>query len=239
MIKTILFDLDGTLLPMDQDTFAGAYVKGLATTAAPYGYDPKGFAKAVMAGTVAMVMNDGSKTNEEVFWDSLAGVYGDRIKEHMHIFVPFYQTDFQKIKEVCGFEPKAAELIRIIKEKGYRVALATNPLFPKVATESRIRWAGLEPSDFEYFTTYENSHYCKPNLDYYREVLEKLQVDPTECLMIGNDVSEDMITEQLGMKVFLLTDCLINKKNKNIEKYPHGCFNDLCEYIEEIYTEEE
>jgi len=239
MIKIILFDLDGTLLPMDQDTFAGAYVKGLATAAAPYGYEPNNFAKAVMAGTVAMVKNDGSKTNEEVFWDSLAGVYGDGFKEHMHIFDPFYQADFQKIKEVCGYEPRAAELIRMIREKGYRIALATNPLFPSVATESRIRWAGLTPEDFELFTSYENSHYCKPNLNYYREVLEKLQVDPTECLMIGNDVSEDMIAMHLGMKVFLLTDCLINKKNENIEKYPHGCFNDLREYIEEMYTEEE
>jgi len=31
---------------------------------------------------------------------------------------------------------------------GFRVALATNPIFPAIATEKRIRWAGLTPEDF-------------------------------------------------------------------------------------------
>lgn len=231
---TLLFDLDGTLLPMDQDTFVDAYVRGLTITASPYGYEPGGFTKAVMAGTVAMVKNDGGKTNEQAFWDSLGDTYGVKVKDHMHIFDEFYRTDFQKIKNVCGFEPKAAKLIKFIKSKDFRVALATNPLFPSVATESRIRWVGLEPDDFEYFTTYETSHYCKPNLDYYREVLEKLNVSPEECLMIGNDAHEDMIAAELGMKVFLLTDCLINKKNVDITKYPQGSFDELKTYIETI-----
>lgn len=233
-ITTILFDLDGTLLPMDQDTFAGAYVRGLALTAMPHGYEPKAFSETVMAGTVAMVKNDGSKTNKSAFWECLVDTYGEKVKGHTHIFDEFYKTDFQKIKEVCGFEPKAAELIKYIKEKGYRVALATNPLFPKVATESRIRWAGLQPEDFETYTTYETSHYCKPNLDYYREVLDRLQVSPEECLMVGNDTAEDMIAEQLGMKVFLLTDCLINKKNADISIYPNGNMNTLFAFIDAL-----
>ena len=114
------------------------------------------------------------------------------------------------------------------------MVLATNPLFPKVATESRIRWAGLNPDDFEIYTTFETSHYCKPNLDYYREVLNELQVSAEECLMIGNDVSEDMVAEKLGMKVFLLTDCLINKKETDISVYPHGDMDALFRFIDAL-----
>jgi len=44
-------------------------------------------------------------------------------------------------------------------------ALATNPLFPQEATYSRIRWAGLSPSDFEHCTTYENASFCSLNSD--------------------------------------------------------------------------
>lgn len=234
MITTILFDLDGTLLPMDQDTFAKAYVKGLTVAAEPAGYSPMILSTAIMAGTVAMVKNNGERTNEEVFWHTLEKTYGESVQNDIHLFDEFYATDFQKIKDVCGFNPKAAELIRYIKEKGVRIALATNPLFPAVATESRVRWAGLQPEDFELYTTFETSRYCKPNLDYYREILKQLQVSPDECLMVGNDVAEDMIAEKLGMKVFLLTDCLINKQNIDISVYPNGDFDKLIEYIENV-----
>ena len=152
----------------------------------------------------------------------------------MHIFDEFYRADFQKIRSVCGYEPKATELIKRLRANGYRTVLATNPLFPRIATESRIRWAGLEPTDFEIYTTFEDAHYCKPNLNYYKELLERLNLTPEECLMIGNDVDDDMIVEKLGMKVFLLTDCLINKSGADISVYPHGSYDALDSFINHI-----
>lgn len=41
MIKAILFDLDGTLLPMDNDAFTKYYFKLLCKKLAPMGYDPQ------------------------------------------------------------------------------------------------------------------------------------------------------------------------------------------------------
>ena len=146
----------------------------------------------------------------------------------------FYSTDFQKVKDSCGFAPESETLIHSLKEKGYRVILATNPIFPSIATERRMGWCNLTPQDFEFFTTYENCHYCKPNPKYFEEILAKTGLSPEECLMVGNDVDEDMIAESLGMKVFLLTDCLINKSNKDISCYPHGNFDDLFNYVENI-----
>ena len=233
-IKAILFDLDGTLLPMNQEKFLKAYIGGLAKAAEPHGYEPMTITSSILAGTTAMLKNDGEKTNEAVFWDALAKIYGEAVLEDIHIFDEFYQTDFQKIKDVCGFAPQAAIVVSKIKEKGLRVALATNPLFPTIATESRIRWAGLDPNDFEMFTTYETSKYSKPNLNYYKEVLSELELEPEECLMVGNDVADDMAVTNLGMNVFLLTDCLINTKNEDISRYPHGGFDELMSYIENL-----
>lgn len=233
-IKAILFDLDGTLLPMDQETFLKAYIGGLAKAAEPHGYEPMTITSSILAGTTAMLKNDGEKTNEAVFWDTLAKIYGEAVMKDIHIFDEFYQTDFQKIKDVCGFAPQAATMISKIKEKGLRVALATNPLFPTVATESRIRWAGLNPNDFEFFTTYETSTYSKPNLEYYKELLKKLRLTPEECVMIGNDVEDDMVVTNLGMKAFLLTDCMINKRGTDISAYPHGSFAELISYIDTL-----
>lgn len=233
-ITTVFFDLDGTLLPMDQDTFIKAYLGGLVKVAAPLGYDPGLLAKSIMTGTYAMFKNDGSKTNEDAFWLYMESVLGKKIIEDKYIFDEYYRTDFQKVAEVCGNTPKANEVIKQVKGKGLRVTLATNPLFPRMATESRARWAGLDIEDFEIITTFEDYTHCKPNLDYYRDILANMGVDPEECLMVGNDVDEDMIAENLGMRVFLLTNDIINKSGTDISKFPHGDFDDLKQFIENL-----
>lgn len=233
-IKAVLFDLDGTLLPMDQDVFITTYFNRIAEHMAPYGYEPKELISAIWSGTAAMIKNDGFMTNEEAFWNACKKVYGDKIIEDIPHFDEFYATKFDTVSEVCGKNPKAAAIVHELKSKGYRVILATNPLFPTVATKSRIRWVGLEPEDFEYFTTYENSSYCKPNLAYYQAILDKSGLDASECLMVGNDVGDDMVTSELGMKVFLLMDCLINKHNTDISAYPNGNIDDLFEFIEAL-----
>ena len=226
----ILFDLDGTLLPMDQDVFTKSYFRLLAAKMAPYGYEPKSLVDGVWSGTAAMVKNDGSRTNEEAFWECFGARMGARVQEHRHLFDEFYRADFQQARAFCGLNPLARESVALAKDLGLRVALATNPLFPSFATESRIRWAGLEPEDFETFTSYENCRTCKPNPDYYRELLDRLNLRAQECVMVGNDADEDMVAETLGMDVFLLTDCLINRGNREIV-WPHGDFNALMDYL--------
>ena len=230
-LKLVLFDLDGTLLPMEQEAFIKVYFGGLARKLAPYGYDPDTLIKAVYAGTAAMTKNDGRGTNEEVFWETFCGIFGEQAKEHLPIFEDFYRTEFQEVQKICGLNPKAMATVRTVKRMGLRIALATNPLFPAIATESRIRWTGLDPVEFELYTTYETSRYCKPNLNYYREILEKLDCPAENCLMVGNDVAEDMVAAQLGMKVFLLRDCMINKNDEDVSKYPNGTFDDLLAYV--------
>lgn len=238
-MNTVLFDLDGTLLPMDMTEFTEGYFKYLVKMLAPHGYDPKELIKNVWGGTAAMVKNDGSCMNEAAFWNYFTGVYGEKSREDMPIFDEFYATEFKNARQFCGFNKMAAEIVRMLKERGYRVALATNPLFPSTATRQRINWAGLEPDEFELYTTYENIGYCKPNLDYYREVMRRLNVEPEDCLMVGNDVGEDMVAEKLGMKVFLLTDCMINKYNEDIDQWPHGNFDDLKAYLDKEYETRE
>ena len=232
-MKAVLFDLDGTLLPMDQDKFIEAYMGTMAKRLGAHGYEANTLTKGVFAGIKSMVTNDGSITNEEAFWNAFVGVVGEQVKEDLPISDDYYRNEFQSVAEVCGYDARAKEIIDYIKEKGYQVVLATNPLFPSIATESRMRWAGLKKEDFALYTTYENSSFCKPNPKYYLEILEKIGVEPKDCLMVGNDVTEDMVAETLGMKVFLLTDCLINKENRDISVYPNGSFKELLAYLEE------
>lgn len=233
-ITTVLFDLDGTLLPMDMDRFVNAYFKGLAAKLAPLGYDPNALIDAIWKGTAAMVCNDGSRSNEEVFWELFCSIFGKDARKDEPAFAEFYRTDFQKVQAICGFAPEAREVIELVKSLDLRAVLATNPIFPAIATESRMAWAGLSPADFECYTTYENSSYCKPNPAYYQEILTKLNVKAEECIMVGNDAAEDAAAAKLGIPVFLLTDCLINKGNIDISQFPHGGFPALMEYIRRL-----
>ena len=216
---------------MDQDVFVNSYFKRLAAKLVPYGYEPQQLIEAIWKGTGAMIMNNGACTNEQAFWHVFAKIYGEGCLQHIPVFDDYYHNEFQSVAGDCGYNPRAAQCIAQLKQKGYRLALATNPIFPAIATESRMRWAGLNKDDFELYTTYENSRYCKPNLDYYRAILKQLNVEPGDCLMVGNDVSDDMVVRELGMQVFLLTDCLINKDNVDISQFPHGSFEELLAFI--------
>ncbi len=233
-ITTVLFDLDGTLLPMDQDLFIKAYFAGIADHMSAFGYERERLVKTIWSSTGAMIQNTTGKTNEEAFWAYMVSVYGPEVRKEEPRFNEFYRVGFPKVRDVCGFTPMAARIVDACKEKGFQIALATNPFFPSTATLQRTRWAGLNPDDFAHITTYENSGSCKPNPAYFREVLEKLGVEAEECLMVGNDVEEDMMARELGMQVFLLTPCMINKKEKDIAQYPHGDYDALLEYIEKL-----
>lgn len=225
-VRYVLFDLDGTLLPMDQDRFVSGYFGVLVKKLAPYGYEPEKLIRSIWGGTAAMVENDGAETNEAVFWDYFTSVYGEKAREDIPVFEEFYTVEFQQARTLCGFTPRAAKTVALVRALGAVPVLATNPLFPDVATRSRIGWAGLKPEDFALYTTYENINWCKPNPEYYREILRRLDAAPTDCLMVGNDAGEDTAAEKLGVEVFLLTDCLIDR-GTDINRWSNGGFDEL------------
>ena len=233
MIKAVLFDLDGTLLPMDQDVFVKTYFGLLARHLAPHGYETEKLISAIWHGIKNMVQNDGRYLNDTAFWNAFEERFDWDVRADEPLFLDFYLNYFGGAKVSCGFQPEASALITALKEAGKRLILATNPIFPAVATEQRIQWAGLQKEDFEWITTYENTGFCKPNPAYYQDILKRQGLCAQECLMIGNDVEEDMIAETLGMEVFLLTDCMINTAQKDISVYPHGDYQALYRFLKE------
>lgn len=240
MKKVILFDLDGTLLPMDQDKFTMAYFNALIKKLAEFGIpaqteaEQKLLAKAIWQGTYSMMKNDGSCTNEERFFLDFSTITGRDLSYLKPQLDGFYQNEFNSVEAVCGKNPLVPKIIDKLKKMGCRVAVATNPLFPLRANERRLAWAGLSLSDFEYCTCYENSRFCKPSHEYYQGILDVLGVEAQDCLMVGNDVREDMVTKEFGMDVFLITDYIINVENRDISEYPHGSWSDFEKFIEKL-----
>lgn len=234
-MNTFIFDLDGTLLPMpSQEMFLDTYMNALSKKIQTQGLAPQAIVKAVWTSTGSMLNNDGTKTNEQRFWESFSNLVGEGAMDLEPVFESFYRNEFIEAKATTYHQPLATKCISLLKEKGYQVVLATNPLFPQIATYTRMEWAGLNPEDFERITTYENSSFCKPNLEYYTEILNQIHKSPEECIMIGNDVKEDMCAAKLGMDTFLLKDCLICSEGEDLSRYQQGDFNDLYSFIEQL-----
>ena len=233
-IRHILFDLDGTLLPMVQDEFVKYYMPLLAKSYMNAGVslDPKKFIGAVWAGYEAMVKNDGSRTNLEAFWSYIEPELPISTEESENIALKFYENEFNQAICTTKPTPVSNQIVKKAKSRGLETYLATNPVFPQCATMNRIRWAGLDAEDFKVITTYETCTYCKPNPEYFRGILEEFSLDPSECLMVGNDVEEDLAIRSLGVKTYLVTDTMENKKNLPIDTEYMGTLDELLKFIE-------
>lgn len=233
-MKHVLFDLDGTLLPMNQDEFVKCYLTLLAKHFAVRGSSPDRLTDAVWKSVGAMYINDGTQTNEEAFWSCFEQFFPVKREEIEPDFLDFYLGDFNQAIASTQPSPHAAESIRLLKDTGVQFSLATNPIFPRCATLSRIRWAGLYADDFAEITTYENYHYSKPNILYFKEIMDKLGLNPKDCLMVGNDAEEDLCIRELGVKTFLVTDCLENKKGLPLTSEYAGSLEELRHFIPNI-----
>ncbi len=233
-INTVLFDLDGTLLPLDQDQFIRGYYQRFLKKGVELGLSPEKLGPALEIGIAAMMDNDGSMTNKERFDQVFHQVSGIDPMQFNARFASFYENEFNQLKQFANPSPLAKEIVLSVKEKGYTVVLATTPLFPSMGTNARLSWAGMEPSLFSLVTTYEDFHYAKPRHGYYHQILEQLAMDASSCLMIGNDVEEDMVAGEIGMELYLVTDCLINTKNKPLDGYRQGSLKDLARFCKEL-----
>jgi len=234
MINTILFDLDGTLLRISQEAFLNEYLTRLSKVFVNLELDPEVAIKALWAGTKAMVQNDGSVINAERFWDTFSTCLcldDKKRKQAERACDAFYSGEFNEVKSIMEPTDVSERIVHAMKAKGYNVVLATNPVFPFCAVESRLNWINLKPDDFELITYYMNSTYCKPDLNYYREVLSKINKLPEECLMIGNSPAEDMCAGDLGIKTFLVTGYLESAGDVDISIYRHGSPEELETYL--------
>ncbi len=194
MIKTILFDLDNTLLGNDMDDFIPRYFQ-LCGQFAQRHMPQDEFLQSLMLASRSMIKNtDPELTNNEVFWKdfgALTGLDGDAIYAD---FDHFYRSDFEQLQEVTVYKPVAAQLMDNCFQQGLKVVIATNPMFPRIAVEARLSWAGVPVADYPYdlVTTMENMHATKPHEAYYREILEEIDCLPSEALMVGDDGTRDI-----------------------------------------------
>ena len=206
MIKAILFDIDGTLSLMDPEEFMRNYV-GLLAPRFAHLLPPDKFAKQVFRSTEVIIKNpQPDRTNLQTFFDDFTKSTGLSFSSLWPIFESFYSTDFPALRCLVKGNLLGKEVVDTAIRQGYTVAIAANPVMPLEAIKERIRWADLNPDRFCLIPCIEEFHYCKPQLGFFKELAQKLDLAPEECVMVGNHPVEDMNAALIGMRTFLVSN---------------------------------
>jgi len=233
-VKGVLFDLDGTLLQVEMREFVQAYIQGLAKHF-PEVPDPAFFSRAIKDSIRALLVSEqGDLSNEQFFLATLgrrlgleASLCGERLTRYC-------------ANGLAGLEPLvrpfslARDILARCFERGLKVVVATNPVFPRPMVEARLRWAGIADFPFDYVTTFDNSRFCKPHTGYFRDVLGQLGLAADECVMVGNDTEHDLGARSAGIPTFLVDTWLLDRAKGHYVTDFRGGHLDLFRFLGQL-----
>jgi HAD superfamily hydrolase (TIGR01549 family) len=207
LIQAVLFDLDDTLLKNPNEVFLPAYFQALTQKLAHL-IPPDEFLAHLLRATQRVIGNtDPTRTNQDVFWADFLPAVAIPTEELMPILDDFYTNDFPRLQKFAQRRPEARQVVQQAFDYSYQVAIATNPLYPRQAIVHRLEWAGVADFPYALITSYENMHFTKPHPEYYLEIARHIGHAPEHCLMVGDDVENDMQpAAEAGMHTFWVTD---------------------------------
>ena len=205
MLKAVLLDLDNTLVLFDEPDYYRRFTGELADFFSDL-IDPGSFRDRLFGAISALGRNRGRMPNHRFFLHAFTEGTGMSQEDAWRRFMSFYETRYEPFGAVVGVPDGLFEVLAHLAGTGLRRVITSNPFFPVIAQKKRLAWAGIDDTQFDFFTHMENMSYIKPQLDYYRQVCEHIDVRPEECLMVGNDPVNDAAASGIGMRLYLTTD---------------------------------
>lgn len=205
-IKHLLLDLDGTLVHGDGIPMRIDFLRRMMRSWRFYG----GAWKSLQAFHRMQISVESPPhpthplTNEEKMVTAFSQSFKLGLEDARRVLTESVCGVFPHLKKHFFPVPGATHFVQWAKTK-YSLILATNPIWMPEVVELRVNWANLSLSDFASFTDARRMHSCKPRIEYYQELLQQEGLNPTECLMVGNDRKNDLPAIQLGIPVYLLS----------------------------------
>jgi FMN phosphatase YigB (HAD superfamily) len=230
----ILFDLDGTLLRVQMSEFIPRYIEGLASYCRTH-VKPKKFERVMQAAIRALIRDhgDGVRTNEERVYSLLQHQLAIPEAVLRDCFQRFAEEQLESLQDLVRPIPLARKILTECQRQGVTLVLATNPVFPEFMIQARLRWGQLDDIPFQHLTSFENSRYCKPQSGYFREIADKLQLEPSRCLMVGNDTQQDLSAAAVGMKTFLVDTWVVEREGSQWPCEHRGDHSDLQRFLQQ------
>tara|TARA_Y100000034_G_C6857645_1_gene389986 strand:- start:195 stop:776 length:582 start_codon:yes stop_codon:yes gene_type:complete len=182
MITTFLFDLDDTIV--DGEIYAEMYAEILEMIKSK-GIDLNQEVKKL-----------GLKKNKFSRWDS-----GDLCRR-LNLLEEYYQILEPRLKTIPSLR---TEIVPILKElKGKKIGIVSNSMERTI--KLYLKKYQLE-NYFNFIFSFENSEQMKNHQQCWQELIEKENLNPQECLVIGDDPIEDgEIPASLGFKTLIINN---------------------------------
>jgi FMN phosphatase YigB (HAD superfamily) len=233
-IRGILFDLDGTLLEIEMERYINGYVDGLARCFEDL-TDRVVFAEVLISSAYALLANrDGEQTNEQVFLSMIARQLGIGKPQLHQRLQHFLQDGLAALTHLVKPFPQSRSILQSCFDRNLKVALATNPVFPRPAIDARLHSAGLADFPYHLISSYENSHHCKPNREFFLDILTRLGLGPEQVIMVGNDTRYDLPARHAGIATYLVDTCLIDHDQLAGHATYRGNHDDLLQFIRHL-----
>jgi len=230
-LQGILFDLDGTLVDVDMYQFIPAYLRQLADFFSDLA-DARKFRREMLTATSLMLESEKRcANNEEMLLQRLEKRLGIKQRQFRQRLEHFLSDGLASLRPLVQGLPLARNILQQCVDRGLRLVLATNPVFPLELVQARLRWGELDDFPFDLVTSYENSRYCKPDRRYFQDVLDFLHLPAEACLMVGNDADHDLAAQQVGISTFLVDTCLVARGGSAFEADWRGDHLDLLHFL--------
>jgi FMN phosphatase YigB (HAD superfamily) len=223
MTLTLLLDLDDTCLGNSMDTFIPAYLQALGDHMDDLIPQDK-LIPTLLASTQRMLENNRpdrrlKQVFDEAFFPSL-GIDPEDFQDQVDYF---YAEKYPRLKSLTQFLPEAVTMVDQAFERGYTVAIATNPLFPLTAILQRLEWAGLSPEKYPFslIPSYESFYFAKPNESFFAEILSRLGWQEGSVVIVGDDQYSDIEPAcRIGLATYWITP--ENQPSAFCQDSPHG-----------------
>lgn len=203
MIKGLLIDLDNTLLEIDVDRFIEEYSQVMARAFLPE--DPERSMAIIMGASYALLTDVSARdSNQRRLMTDLAEGFGRSEEEVWTVLERQAVTALEALRPLASPLPWTRGLLAEIRRRNLRVAIATNPIYPRAVIEERVRWAGVNPADVDAVACLETCRSTKPHLAYFEEMATALDLPLDACLMVGDDPDQDVPDTPSALRVHLL-----------------------------------